>query len=459
MGVVSRRSVLRGSMGVIAAGALARPYIANAAAKTATVWWTQGFISQEDASIRKVVADYQKASGNTIDLSIIPFAPLRQKTISALTSGVVPDLIESSAIQINAQEAWSGRFVDVTDVVETQKSEYLPNAMLSAHLYNNETKKRSYYGVPINVAVVPFHYWGDLVEKAGFKLSDVPQTWTKFLDFFKPMQEKLRDQGMRHIYSYGWEISTVGDDPTNTFHQWLFAYGGLGLVTKDGQLHANDPQVKEAAIKALERLAGDFKGGYVPPGAVNWNDADDNNAFHARQIVIDFDGTISTEVALYNNKKEYDAIVTHPLPLNDQGQQMASQLFANTGMIPAGAKNVEVAKDFLKYLIQPKINNEWLKAGLGRWLPPFPSIYKTDTWWTDPKLDPHRPPYVKQAIFSPTIPYFYSYNPAYAEVMTEHTWNVAWADIVTGGMQPAAAVDKALKRIEAIFAKYPIQQA
>jgi hypothetical protein len=43
--------------------------------------------------------------------------------------------------------------------------------------------------------------------------------------------------------------------------------------------------------------------------------------------------------------------------------------------------------------------------------------------------------------------------------MTEHTWNVAWADIVTGGMQPAAAVDKALKRIEAIFAKYPIQQA
>jgi multiple sugar transport system substrate-binding protein len=36
----------------------------------------------------------------------------------------------------------------------------------------------------------------------------------------------------------------------------------------------------------------------VPPGAINWNDADDNNAFHAKQIVMDLDGTISTEVAV-----------------------------------------------------------------------------------------------------------------------------------------------------------------
>jgi hypothetical protein len=44
MRLITRRSMLRSSAGLIAAGALARPYIANAAAKTATVWWTQGFI-------------------------------------------------------------------------------------------------------------------------------------------------------------------------------------------------------------------------------------------------------------------------------------------------------------------------------------------------------------------------------------------------------------------------------
>ena len=28
------------------------------------------------------------------------------------------------------------------------------------------------------------------------------------------------------------------------------------------------------------------------------------------------------------------------------------------GLIPKGAKNVAVAKDFLKYLIQPQVNND-----------------------------------------------------------------------------------------------------
>ena len=46
MGNLSRRSVLRNSLGLAAAGTLARPYIANAAATTAEVWWAQGFVPE-----------------------------------------------------------------------------------------------------------------------------------------------------------------------------------------------------------------------------------------------------------------------------------------------------------------------------------------------------------------------------------------------------------------------------
>ena len=94
MNILTRRSVLRGSLALGAAGALARPHIANAAATTAEVWWVQGFAQEEDAAFKKMVADYEKASGNKIDDSIIPFAPLRQKEVSAITSGIVPDVME-----------------------------------------------------------------------------------------------------------------------------------------------------------------------------------------------------------------------------------------------------------------------------------------------------------------------------------------------------------------------------
>ncbi|TMJ62030.1 MAG: extracellular solute-binding protein, partial [Alphaproteobacteria bacterium] len=136
MSHLTRRSVLRGSASVVAAGSLARPFIANAAATTAEVWWTQGFVPEEDVAVKKMVADYEKASGNTIELSIMPFAPLRQKIISAVTSGVVPDLFRQSPDEVIALLAWDDKLVDVTDVVETQKEEYTETALLNAYCYN-----------------------------------------------------------------------------------------------------------------------------------------------------------------------------------------------------------------------------------------------------------------------------------------------------------------------------------
>jgi ABC-type glycerol-3-phosphate transport system substrate-binding protein len=88
MTTLSRRSVLRTSLGAAAAGTLVRPYIANAAATTATVWWQQGFAEEEDVAFKKIVADYQKASGNAIDYSLVPYAPLRQKIVSAVSSRI-----------------------------------------------------------------------------------------------------------------------------------------------------------------------------------------------------------------------------------------------------------------------------------------------------------------------------------------------------------------------------------
>ena len=49
-------------------------YIAHAAATTAEVWWVQGFAQEEDIAFKAMIADYEKASGNTIDHSIVPFA-------------------------------------------------------------------------------------------------------------------------------------------------------------------------------------------------------------------------------------------------------------------------------------------------------------------------------------------------------------------------------------------------
>ena len=454
---LTRRSVLRSSFGLAAAGVLARPFIANAAATTAEMWWVQGFAKEEDSALKKMVADYEKATGNKIDLSVISFAPMRQKAVAAVQSGVVPDIINTPDLEFAPLNSWDDKFLDVSDIVEIQKKDFSPIAIESCFLYNGVTKKRSYTVVPLRITGWPFHIWRPLVEKAGYKISDLPNTWDAFLDFFMPVQDKLRAEGMRNIYAYGYQLTANGVDPIATYNAFLIAYGGKALVTPDGRLNTGDPQVRAAAAKAIEKLTTPFKKGYVPPGVVNWNDADDNNAFHAKLMVMDFDGTISTEVAIYDKKEDYDAIETRGLPLSNEGKPLTAQVITDGAVIPKGAKNVEAAKEFLKYAAQPEVLNEWLKGGLGRFMLPIPKLVQSDPFWL--KEDPHRKAYAELTLLGPQMPIYEVYNPAIAEVNGEHLFSVAMFDAMNNGMTPEQAIDKAFKRAEAIFAKYPIQQA
>src|SRR5262249_2711270 len=133
MARLTRRSLIRDSLGLMAVGAPAPPHIANAQAETAEVGWAQGFVPGEEKGVKKVVADYEKASGNKIDLQITPFAPQRQKIVAAMQTGVVPDLFPNNPGEIIALQAWDDKLVDLTDVIEPQKSEYVETALLNTY--------------------------------------------------------------------------------------------------------------------------------------------------------------------------------------------------------------------------------------------------------------------------------------------------------------------------------------
>ena len=189
--------MIRSSLGVAAAGVVARPWIANAQAKTATAWWNQGFVPEEDASFKAMVAEYEKQSGNKIDYSLIPTGPLMQKMVSSLTSGDVPDIMshDTQDATVVPQNAWRDKLVDLSDIVEPLKSQLHPTAYLASYYYNSVTKKRGAYQAPFKTATLPFHIWQSLVEKAGLKIESAPKTWDAFWDYFKPTAEEAARQG------------------------------------------------------------------------------------------------------------------------------------------------------------------------------------------------------------------------------------------------------------------------
>src|SRR5207245_9053325 len=145
-------------------------------------------------------------------------------------------------------------WVDVSDVVESQKGQFSETALVAAQAYNNVTKKRATYGVPLRAAVVPCHIWKSLVEKAGMKIEDLPKTWDAYFDFFKKVQDNLRKQGERKVYGLVFQVTASGVDHYHLFMDFLGEYAAQGIVTRDGKLHLDDPKVKQAAITAAACL-------------------------------------------------------------------------------------------------------------------------------------------------------------------------------------------------------------
>jgi multiple sugar transport system substrate-binding protein len=451
---MSRRSVICGSLGVAAAAPLARPYIANAQAKTAVCWIGQGFIQQEDAAMKQVCNDYMKASGNNLDYSIMPFMALNQKIISALTSGDVPDLFFHDAPEnFLPQNAWDDKLVDVTDVIAPYESQLSETAKLCSTFYNHAAKKRSYYLCPIKQGATPFHVWGNLVEKAGLKMADIPKDWNGVWNYLKQTQAPLRSQGMRRLRR-GLQITTVGPNGGNNLFRHFRCLWRRGYHRRTASCTPTRRFVRRRSV--VEFMTNLYKEGYVPPDALSWNDADDNNAYHEKLFVMDFDGTLSTELAMIKDKQAFyhDMQVLAPANKND-GTPMKTMLNAGGGMIPKGAKNPDVAKDFMKYFMQPKVMNENLKAGLGRWAPAIPQIVKDDPWWFSEEM-PCLKPYITEIALNPTVPLYNAFSPAWGQCDAEQIWGQAHADVIKNGMTPAAAIDKAFKRCNQIFAKIVI---
>ncbi|SNB67752.1 carbohydrate ABC transporter substrate-binding protein, CUT1 family [Arboricoccus pini] len=449
----------RALIGVLTAGLLAGSALASTAgAETLTVWWNKGFYPAEDEAFDQVVAEWEKATGNKVNLSYYSTGDIPAKIISAITTGQVPDIAyaDLNDFAIVPQQAWKGALEDVSDVVKPVENKFTPTALKGANLYNDQEKKRSYYAVPLKQQALHNFIWKPMIEEAGYSEKDIPlDNWDKYWAFFGDAQKKLRAKRQR-VFALGFPMSTVDSDNYYTFNQLALAYGAR-FVKPDGTLNLDDPKAKEGAIKAITFLTQAYADGLVPQGAINWGDPDNNAAFFSKQIIMTSNASVSIPVSKSDDEKTYHEIITQPQPTGPDGQPVSSLVAVKIAVIPKGAPQVKLAKDFLSFLIEPERLDSYLRAARGRWLPVMPELIKSDPFWTDP-TNPHIPVAVKQELEGPTEPWPFVYNPAYSQVNAEQVWGKAIGDVITNGLTPEKATEKAFARIREIFAQYQIAQ-
>lgn len=441
------------------------------AAQKLTVWWNKGYYPEEDAAMQKIVKDFEAQHKVEVDLSFAAQEELHKKITAALIARRVPDVAFSfyNDWQVVPKYAWEDQLADVSDLINELKSRYNEKMLQAGYVFNNKTKKRSYYGIPIEAQTMHIHYWRDLLKEAGMEddPAKIPMKWDEYWAYWKKAQDALRKKNPAKygkLYGIGMTESTRATDTLYNFEMALLSYGG-DLLDANGKVIADQPNNREAIIKALKWFGELFTSGYVPPDATNWSDGDNNAGFHSRSVVMTPNPSQSIPAAQFFNKDDpqknnyFNNMATIEWPDGPDGRKARYLSAVKTVVIPKDSKNQKLAKEFLKFVLEPKRFLEYIKAANGRWFPAFTDIGKDPFWRSGHRgpggeKDPNVP--VATTIFLDRENKVFEHwkHPANSQVYDENLWGKAMARVAIDRWTPEKAADEAIERMKAIFAQY-----
>ena len=419
--------------------------------KVLKVWWDKGFNPEEDEALRKLVSDWEKQTGNKIQLQLYTTDSLAKRIRRSLKSGDPPDVVMSFKAERspNSRLAWEGKLVDLSDVIEPVKNLYSESVLETVHFYNNVKKKRSYYGLPIHQATMQIYYWRDLLKQVGHSEKDIPKEWDAFWEFWKQVQDDLQAQQKSNIYSLGFTISPEAGDTYYLFEQILEAYD-VKIVNSKGQLLVDDPQVRTGIIKVLHWYKNFYQNGYIPPAALKWLNPGNNRSFLNREVLMTPNSSLSIPVAVRQDPDTYhNKLGILEFPNKPNGKPMQHLTMAEQATILTEGKNQKLAKEFLRYIVQTEALKTYLRNAGGRNSPVLKTVWE-DPFWTDPK-DPHIST-ASKTFTEGKVRYFQiSQNPAYSQLLDENVWGKALNQVIVNKISPEQAADESIKKIKQIF--------
>ena len=468
----SRREFLRSAaIGAGAAGVVGFPAISRAQGGKVVVWWNKGYYPEEDIAMQKIVKEFEAKHKVEVDLSFTAQEDLLKKITAALIARRTPDVAFCfyNDWQVVPKYGWDDKLADVSDVITDLKPRYNEKMLAVAYVWNNKTKKRAYYGVPIEAQTMHIHYWRDLLREVGMEddPAKIPLKWDDYWAYWKKAQDALRKKDPAKygkLYGIGMTESTRASDTLYNFEMALLSFNGE-ILDKSGKIVADQPSNKKAIVDTLKWFGEIFTSGYVPPDATNWTDGDNNAGFHSRTLVMTPNPSQSIPAAQFFTKEDpekknyFDNMATIEWPDGPDGKKARYLSAVKTIIIPKDSKNQAKAKEFIKFVVEKDRFLEYIKAANGRWFPAFTDV-ASDPFWKEghkgPKgqKDPHVPVATKIFLERDNKVFEHYKHPALSQVYDEFTYAKAISRIITDKWTADKAADEMIERMKAIFAQY-----
>ncbi len=418
MAKFTRRKFLQAS-GAGLAGILAS-HQAPVFAQAGTVHWIKwnDFVPASDELLRKTILP---EAGKALGL---------KRATSAIQSGSGPDLF---MLFNNHPHLYAASAVDVSDVAEAIGQAQGGYYKLCR---NNTSDGKKFMSVPWAIIGGMIAYRKSWFEEVGY--SRFPETWEQYRDAGKKLKAKGHPIGQTLGH-------TFGDAPTFSY-PYLWSWGGKEVDEK-GKVVLDSKQTLES-VKFMTAFWKDAH----DEGGLAWDDTNNNRAFLSGTICATLNGaSIYIETLRKPDQYKTDSgapmktdILHSPLPKGPAGQ-FGMHTF-QSHMLMAYSKNQKGAKEFLKWMHDPRNFDAWFVSQKGFATPPTQVWEKHKMWDEDPVMVPYK----VAGRLGLTPGYAGPANRKAAEVLTKYIITDMYAKAVQG-MAPEAAVKWAHEEVSKVY--------
>ena len=427
----TRRKFLQAS-GAGLAGILAS-HQAPVFAQANTVHWIKwnDFVPASDELLRKtILPEAGKALGLKINLETVNGNDLQPRVTSAIQSGTGPDLF---MLFNNHPHLYAASAIDITDVAEAIGKAQGGYYKLCR---NNTNDGKKFMSVPWAIIGGMIAYRKSWFEEIGY--SKFPATWQEYHEAGKKLKAKGHPIGQTLGH-------TFGDAPTFSY-PYLWSWGGKEVDEK-GKVVLDS----KGTLESVKFMTAFWKDAH-DEGGLAWDDTNNNRAFLSGTICATLNGaSIYIETLRKPDQYKTDSgapmktdILHSPLPKGPAGQ-FGMHTF-QSHMLLAYSKNQKGAKEFLKWIHDPKNFDAWFVSQKG-FATPTTQVWEKHKMWTE---DPVMAPYKVAGRLGLTPGYAGPANRKAAEVLTKYIITDMYAKAVQG-MAPEAAVKWAAEEVNKVY--------
>lgn len=332
--------------------------------KELTMWVEKIFSEDANTKMQDRIDAFAKETGTTVKCEFIAATDFMTKLNAAIEAKNVPDVTTGAVTKVLSYYP-NLPYADVTDLVSEIGGK---RAYFESMSEGTKIEGKNYF-VPYTSSSTMLFIRKDILKEKG--IEKLPETWDEVFETAKKVSDPAKG-----IYGLGIGCGPTDEDCENTFRMMMWDNGG-SFFDKDGNVTvATNPKTKEIIQKYVDL----FNAGVIPPAATTWDPSGNNKSYLMGESAMVFNAPTLVN-ALKSDEKYKELYANTAVIAPPKGSAEDTVMgFAAGWSIMKDSKNVDTAKELIRYLTDNTWYDEYVKMIAPVLAPVYKDAAEQDTW-------------------------------------------------------------------------------